>query len=128
MTVAIVCTAMLGLLLFALGLNVSRSRGVDKAGAYPNDPADPFFKSMRAHANTAEYAPMLAVLMLIAGERNPGTWVLWTMGIAVASRYLIVAGMLASETLAKPHPLRFVGATGTYLTGIALCVAVLMSV
>ena len=128
MTVAIVCSAMLGLLLFALGLNVSRSRGIDKAGSYPNDPADPFFKSMRAHANTAEYAPMLAVLMLIAGERNPGAWVLWTMGLAVASRYLIAAGILMSETLARPQPLRFIGASGTYLTGIALCVAVLMSV
>jgi uncharacterized membrane protein YecN with MAPEG domain len=128
MTVAIVCTAMLGVLLFALGLNVSRSRGADKAGAYPNDPADPFFKKVRAHANTSEYAPMLAVLMLIAGERNPGTWVLWVMGIAVASRYLIAAGILMSETLAKPHTLRFVGAVGTYLSGLALCVAVLLTI
>jgi hypothetical protein len=34
--------------------------------------------------------------------------------------------MLASPTLAKPHPLRFVGAVGTYLTGIALSVALLI--
>ena len=128
MTVAIVCTAMLGVLLFALGLNVSMARGKDKAGAYPNDPADPFFKRVRAHGNCAEYAPMLAVLMLIVGERNPATWVLWVMGIAVACRYLIAAGILTSETLAKPHPLRFVGALGTYLSGLALCVAVLLTI
>ena len=127
MTVAIVCTALLGLLLFALGLNVSRSRGADKAGAYPNDPADPFFKAMRAHGNTAEYAPMLAILILVAGNRNPATWVMWLMGLAVASRYLIVAGILMSPSLAKPQPLRFIGALGTYLTGIALCIVVLLS-
>ncbi len=60
MKVAIICTALLGLLLFVLGLVVSSTRGsTGKAGAYPQDPADPLFKRIRAHANTAEYAPML---------------------------------------------------------------------
>jgi uncharacterized membrane protein YecN with MAPEG domain len=113
--------------LFALGLYVSAARGADKAGAYPSDPADPFFKRMRAHGNTAEYAPMMAVLILLCGARNPSTWVLVTMVLAVASRYSIAAGILLSSTLDKPQPLRFVGAVGTYLTGIALSIAVLLS-
>ena len=125
MTTAIVCVALLGLLVFGLGLYVSAARGAGQPGAYPADPADPLFKRMRAHGNTAEYAPMMAILMLLAGERDPATWVLWTMGIAVASRYLIAAGILLSSTLEKPNPLRFVGAVGTYLTGIALSLAVL---
>jgi uncharacterized membrane protein YecN with MAPEG domain len=128
MTTAIVCAALLGLLLFALGLYVSAARGADKAGAYPSDPADPFFKRMRAHGNTAEYAPMMAVLILICGARNPSTWVLVLMWLAVASRYSIAAGILMSSTLDKPQPLRFIGATGTYLTGIALSIAALLSI
>jgi uncharacterized protein len=128
MTTAIVCAALLGLLLFALGLYVSAARGADKAGAYPSDPADAFFRRMRAHGNTAEYAPMMAVLILICGARNPSTWVLVVMWLAVASRYSIALGILLSSTLDKPQPLRFIGATGTYLTGIALSVAALLSI
>lgn len=127
MTTAIACTALLGLLLFLLGLAVSAARGGGSAGAYPNDSADPFFKRIRAHGNTAEYAPMMAVLMLLVGSRNPSAWMAWTMALAVASRYTIVAGILLSPTLAKPHPLRFAGALGTYITGVALSIAALLS-
>jgi uncharacterized protein len=127
MATAIVCTALLGVLLFLLGLNVSMGRGSGAAGAYPNDPADPFFKRLRAHGNTAEYAPMLAILMLLVGSRNPSSWMLWTMGLAVASRYAIVAGILLSPTLAKAQPLRFAGALGTYITGVALSIAAILS-
>ena len=128
MTTAIVCTALLGFLLFMLGLSVSAARGSGKAGAYPSDPTDPFFKRIRAHANTAEYAPMLAVLILLTGSRNPSAWVLWTMGLAVASRYAIVAGILLSPTLDRPQPLRFIGGLGTYITGAALSVAALLAI
>ncbi len=127
MKVAIICTALLGLLLFVLGLVVSSTRAsTGKAGAYPQDPADQLFKRIRAHANTAEYAPMLAILMLVAANRNPAIWVLWTMGIATASRYLLVAGVLMSSTLDKPHPLRFLGALVTYITGVILSVAIVI--
>jgi uncharacterized protein len=128
MTVAIACAGLLGLLLFGLGLNVSRSRGADKAGAYPTSSSDPFFIAIRAHGNTAEYAPMLAVLILIAGERNPATWVTIVMIIAVVSRYLIAMGILSSTDLAVPNTLRFVGAVGTYLAGITLSIAVLLTI
>jgi uncharacterized membrane protein required for colicin V production len=65
--------------------------------------------------------------MLLVGARNPATWMLWTMGIAVASRYLIVVGILFSSTLDKPNPARFAGALGTYLSGLALSLAAVMS-
>jgi uncharacterized membrane protein YecN with MAPEG domain len=128
MQVAIVCIALLGLLLFLLGLAVSMTRG--RTGVIvgaPTDPADSLHKLVRAHGNTAEYAPFLAVLFLLVGERNPATWVLWTIGIAVAARYLLVIGMVVGPTLAKPHPLRFVGALGTYVTGVMLCIAAFMT-
>jgi hypothetical protein len=127
MKTAITCTALMGLLLFALGFYVSAMRGrTQQVGTTPQNPADPLFKAIRAHGNTAEYAPMLAILMLYLGARSPGTWILWTMVIVTACRYLIVLGILLSPTLDRPQPLRFVGALGTYLGGLALSVAALI--
>lgn len=127
MTTALVCSALLGILLFGLGLAVSATRGATNTViGHPADPTDRLHKVVRAHGNTAEYAPMLAVLMLAAGARSPSTWVLWTMGLATASRYLLAVGILTCPTLARPHPLRFTGALGTYLTGLALCAALLL--
>lgn len=123
MTTAVICTALLGLLVFGLGLAVSLTRGQTGTnfGATP-DPADRLYKMVRAHANATEYAPMLAVLMLLIGAHNPISWILWVMWIATASRYLHAAGMILSPTLAQPHPLRFIGALGTYVCGLVLSV------
>jgi hypothetical protein len=49
------------------------------------------------------------------------------MGLVTAGRYLFAAGMLLSPTLARPHPLRASGAMLTYLGGLALCVALFLS-
>ncbi len=128
MTTAILCTVLLGLLLFGLGLGVSLTRGsTNTTFGYTPDPTDRLYKMIRAHGNTSEYAPMLAVLMLLIGSRNPALWILWVMGIATLSRYLLVAGILLSPTLEKPHPLRFAGALGTYVCGVILCVAVFLT-
>jgi len=128
MTTALVCIALLGLLLFGLGFAVSMARGRSETIAgHSNDPADPLHKLVRAHGNTAEYAGMLAILFLLVGSRSPATWALGCIGIATAARYLIAAGLILSPSLDKPHPLRFVGALGTYLSGLALCVALLLS-
>ena len=127
MPTAIICTGLLGLLIFALGFGVSLTRGQTNTtiGVTP-EPTDRLYRMVRAHGNATEYAAMLAVLMLFLGSHNPATWVVWVMGIVTASRYLHAAGMLFCPTLAKPHPLRFAGALGTYLGGIALCVAIFL--
>jgi len=128
MTTAIVCVALLGFLLFGLGFGVSMARGrTNTVIGHSADPTDPLHKIVRAHGNTAEYAGMLAVLILLVGSRSPSTWALWCMGIAVAARYLLAAGLILAPTLAAPYPLRFVGALTTYLAGFALCVALLVS-
>ena len=127
-TVAVACTALLGILVFALGLGVSLTRQRTHVGfGAPLDPTDPLYRITRAHGNTVEYAPMLAVLMLIVGANDPPTWALWTMGLAVASRYALAAGILVGPTMAEPHPLRFAGAAGTYATGLALSAAALLA-
>ena len=128
MEIAILCAGLLGLLVFGLGFAVSGQRGRSQMlhGASP-DPADPTYRLIRAHGNATEYAPMLAVLILFLGTQGPSSWVLWVMGIATAARYLHAAGMLLGPGLDQVQPLRFVGALGTYLGGLALCLAVFMS-
>jgi uncharacterized membrane protein YecN with MAPEG domain len=124
---AIPCVAALGLLLFVSGFFVSVTRArfwTLHAGA--NDPAHALTKAVRAHGNTAEYAAFLALLIWLAGQHSQAAWVGWTMLAATVSRYAFVAGMLLSPTLAKPHPLRAVGAFGTYLCGPALSIALLL--
>jgi uncharacterized membrane protein YecN with MAPEG domain len=129
MRVALVCTALLGLLVFGLGLGVSLVRGSSQTSfGYTIDPRDRLYKMVRAHAN-AEFAPMMAILFLVIVWRRPDppTWMIATIVAATAARYLHAAGMVTCQTLAAPHPLRFVGALGTYVTGLALVVAALLA-
>jgi uncharacterized membrane protein YecN with MAPEG domain len=128
MEVALICVALLGILLFGLGFMVSITRGRTNTNAGSSgDPADQLHKVVRAHGNTSEYAAMLAVLILVLGLRQPSTWAMAFMIGATASRYLLAAGILLSSTLEQPHPLRFVGALGTYAFGAALCGSLLAS-
>lgn len=128
MTTALLCTAMLGILLFVLGFAVSLTRGrSEKVIGYDASPTDPLHKVVRAHGNTAEYAPMLALLMLALGALQPSAWMLAAMWTAVAARYLIVVGLLVGS-LDAANPMRFIGALMTYVSGFALCVAVLLSI
>jgi uncharacterized membrane protein YecN with MAPEG domain len=72
MNVAYVCIALLGLLLFGLGIAVSATRGkTNVASGSSGNPEDPLEKMIRAHGNTAEYAPMLAIIMLLLSTTNP---------------------------------------------------------
>src|SRR5690242_7279559 len=127
MRVAVVCAGLLGLLLFALGLGVSSVRG--RSGTvigHGTDPADRLHKFVRAHGNAAEYVPMLAVLILYLGAHDPARWLVWTFVAATVSRYLHALGMITGTRLDQPHPLRFLGALGTYVTGVALSIAMLV--
>jgi uncharacterized membrane protein YecN with MAPEG domain len=128
MNVAIVCTAALGLLLFGLGLYVSILRqSLGRLAGHGDSPVDPLRRAVRAHANTAEYAPFLAVLFLWHGARQPASWVVATIVAVTVSRFLLVAGLLWGASLDKANPARFVGALLTYLCGLALVAALLAS-
>jgi len=128
MTIALVCSALLGILVFGLGFAVSMTRMRTKRGTGCDlDPTDALHKVVRAHGNTAEYAAMLALLFILVGVRNPAPWALGSMIGATASRYLLAIGLLFPATMARPHPVRFLGAAGTYVFGLALCAALLVS-
>lgn len=119
--IAFACVAVLGLLLFGLGLSISvmRFRG-SALGRCEPDPANPLYRLIRAHANTAEYAPFLALLFLYLGARSPSAVTSLLIVAATVCRCLLVVGLIAWPTMEKPNPFRFVGALGTYATGIAL--------
>ena len=130
MTTAIICTAILAAMLFALGINVSRMRGVaGKAGGsqFPHDPASGLFKAIRAHGNAAEYVPALIVLFLVVGARSPAAVAITLMAGATGARLVHAYGLLSSPSLAAPTTSRLIGAAGTYLFGIGLAVAAVLS-
>jgi uncharacterized membrane protein YecN with MAPEG domain len=123
---ALFCTAALGLLLFGLGFAVSRERIRERRGAgLPDDPASMLLKLGRAHANTAEFAPFLAVVFRYLGANDPGTIELALIVGATLARFLLPIGLIATPTLEQTNPWRFAGALGTYVFGLALCVALL---
>ena len=103
-------------------MSVTRFRCTTGSGCAA-DPANGLHKIVRAHGNTAEYAPFLAVLFLYFGTHDPSRAILTLIVAATACRCLLVIGLLAWPTMADPNPARFVGALGTYLCGAALCLA-----
>jgi uncharacterized membrane protein YecN with MAPEG domain len=126
--IALTCVAALGLLLFGLGLVVSSVRfRTSTLTGDPKDPVSLLSKCVRAHGNTAENVGFIAVLLLYLGSHDPAPWVVWTMVGITVCRYLLAAGLLLAPSMDKPNPLRFLGALGTYLCGLALSVALLLS-
>ncbi|GAA1935142.1 MAPEG family protein [Nocardioides marmoribigeumensis] len=126
-TTVIVCSALMGILLFGLGANVTRHRAMrGEAGPQmPTDPSDRLLIAQRAHGNAAEYVPTLLVLLVVCSSLTGGWWLDALAIVATASRYLHAIGMLTSTTLASHGPLRDAGAMFTYASGIALGVTAL---
>lgn len=125
-SVVVFCTAALGALLFLLGLAVSIMRFRSGIGAGPSEDRNSTLnKLIRAHANTAEFAPFLAVLFLYFGWRGPSVLVVNLIIAVTLCRFLLVIGLVAWPSMGRPNPARFIGALGTYLLGSALCVAML---
>jgi len=130
MTIAIICTAILAAMVFVLGFNVSRMRGVTaKTGGsqMPTDPASPLLKAIRAHGNAAEYVPTLILLFLLVGTRSPAVVAIPLIAGATMARILHAYGMLASPTLAGENAPRLAGAMGTYGFGLGLAIAAVAS-
>ena len=116
MFISYLCTAMLGFLVFGLGLLVSLNRL--KSSSVKDDLKNPSSRLSRtriAHANACQYCPMLAVLLLL--NQGPAVGVLGL--VAVAARYIHAFGFLGFARVG-PNPFLFTGAAGTYLSGLGL--------
>jgi hypothetical protein len=128
MLVYLICSGVLVVLYFALAANVSRLRGRTQTGiGTGDDPAGPLNKAVRAHGNAAEFVPIFVALFLYFSLTAPSGWIPWVVLIVTVARVLHAVGMLMTTTFnAQPHPLRAIGALGTYLGGLALGAALLM--
>ncbi len=129
MNIVLLCTAVLVILYFVLALNVSMTRGRTKTGiGTGDDPDGPMSKAVRAHGNAAEYVPLFVALFVYLLLSGSGGWfIVTTVVVITVARILHALGMLMTSTFrAKPHPLRAVGAVGTYFGGFALGVALLL--
>ena len=124
MNVYYVCIALLASLSLLLGVLVTVGRGkFNVLIGHSSEPDDTLHKWVRAHANTAEYAPLIMVLIYLVSLGEPMSWVLWFVVLLTACRFIFVAGVLFPSTMSKPNPMRFVGAVGTYFYGLGLCFA-----
>jgi uncharacterized protein len=128
MNIAIICTALLGLLLFGLGFHVSLQRRENRRSmGYEASPVDPLHRAVRAHANTAEYAPFFAVLFLWYATRPAPAWILATIVLATAARFALAGALLFGASLNRPNPARLFGALFTYICGIVLAAGLLVT-
>ncbi len=129
MNAYLLCSAVLVILYFVLSLNVSLTRQRTKTGiGSGDDPAGPMSKAVRAHGNAAEYVPIFVALFLYFLLSGAGGWIVWAVIGVTVCRVLHAMGMLMSKDFnSPPHPLRAIGALGTYVGGLALGVALLMA-
>ncbi|HEX8125957.1 MAG TPA: MAPEG family protein [Allosphingosinicella sp.] len=107
--------ALNALLMFGLALNVGLRRGAQKQ-LQPGDTGDAMLtRAIRAHANFAEYAPLVLLLLLgIALLDGPSAW-LHALGAGfTVGRVAHAFGMMAEK---HPNAVRFVG---NLTTGLAL--------
>src|SRR5450432_3887662 len=124
MTVYLLCSAILVILYFLLSFNVSMSRARARIGVGTDDQVSGRLnKSIRAHGNAAEYIPIFVALFLYFNSFGATGWIPWVVTAITVSRILHPIGMFVSPDLHKPQVFRFLGATGTYVGGLALGIA-----
>jgi uncharacterized membrane protein YecN with MAPEG domain len=129
-TIAIISIAVMGIMLFLLGANVTRERALrgDTGNQMPSgDPTDRLLIAQRAHGNAAEYVPTLIVLIIVCSTLTDGWWLDTLCIVATASRLVHAMSMLAGKSLAVHWPYRDVAATFTYLAGVLLGVTAIVS-
>ena len=114
MTVFFVCAGLLGLLAFALTVNVGRLRGQKKI--FLGDGGDPeMLRAMRAQGNLIELTPLcLLLIYVLHGPYGNRT-------IAVLSVVLLIARVLHAAGILGM--LRFGRATGAIATVVILFIA-----
>lgn len=102
---------LLGLIYFVLSYRVIRVRVASKI-SLGDGSNDNLLARIRAHANFAEYAPMILVLMaLIELWVARGPW-LWAIGaMLVIARLCHAIGM----AMPAPNPFRIIGTMATFI-------------
>jgi len=105
------------LLLLVLAYNVGSRRGAQNQ-LQPGDMGDPALtRAIRAHANFAEYAPTVLLLLLVMAFLGFGS--LWLHGFGALFTIGRVVGAFGMMRVKHPNALRF---TGNLVTGLALLI------
>jgi hypothetical protein len=119
--VTAVSAALLGLLLVALATRISQLRVRHKVPW--GDGGNPaLLRAIRAHGNTAEYAPLFLLLALVYELAAGATaFLVASCAAFVLARLVFTAGLLGHGL----HSLRMLGALLTYLLLAGLALAVL---
>lgn len=122
--VTAVSAALLGVMLAGLAARISQLRVRHKV-QWGDGGNQELLRTVRAHGNTAEHAPIF-LLLALAYELSAGSSVFLMIGCGafVAARVLFVAGLLGRGL----HVLRMVGALFTYFLQAALSLALLWTV
>ena len=113
MNILLMCSAVLVLLYAALSVNVSRMRL--RKRKYPQVTEAELVKAIRAHGNASEYIPLFVVLFVFLSASPPSMFLVAIAVLATVSRVLHAVGMFLIASVSQRHPLRFVGALGTYI-------------
>ena len=109
--ISLLYASITGLIFVGLGLNVSRVRGITKTSV-TDAPNAQMLRTIRAHANTAEWAPMMLVMLELAGGKSLP---LHLFGGAIAlSRLTHGVGLILKNRMSV------IGATLTYALMIAM--------
>jgi hypothetical protein len=121
MQVTLITTGILGLLFLVLSIRVVRVRGQAKVSL--GDGGDQNLLSrIRAHANFAEYVPMLLILLALCEYiTGPNVLVKGLGGLIVVARCAHAFGMPRPA----PNVFRLVGALGSWLALLVLSAWVL---
>jgi uncharacterized membrane protein YecN with MAPEG domain len=127
MKVVLGCIAAMGFLVFALGFGVSSQRRKQQKGmGLPDDTTNALYKWGRAHGNTVEYVPTLAILMYALAAVGAWSWTMWICVVVALGRYIYAFGIVTADNPAKSNPGRLIGAVTTYFGGMAMAVILLL--
>lgn len=114
----VLCVALLVVFYGALSLNVSRVRRKRRSDSTVTEAE--LTKAIRAHGNAAEYIPLFVAGLLYLNSVSPSPFVAGLAVAVLACRLMHAAGMLLVPAVSERHPLRFIGALGTYFCLFAL--------
>ncbi len=118
MMVTLVTAGCLGLLYFVLTLRVVALRQAHKV-MIGDGGHDPLLSRIRAHANFAEYVPIILVLMGLIEMRTGVTELLTSTGIVL---FVVRIAHAIGMARPAPNPFRIVGAAGTWIILVGLSI------
>ena len=118
MMVTLVTAGCCGLLYFVLSLRVVLGRQAHKV-MIGDGGHDALLTRIRAHANFAEYVPLILILMALIEMRTGVTELLTSTGVLL---FLIRIAHAVGMARPAPNPFRIAGAAGTWIILIGLSI------